>query len=50
MGGKGCGQGRVLQLQWGGMGGDPPNGSWGQTHIWGLSIIGALDNRGSKGL
>ena len=25
-------EGRVLQLQWG-MGGDPPNTSWGQTHI-----------------
>ena len=30
-------EGRVLQLQWG-MGGDPPNTSWGQTHIWGLPI------------
>ena len=28
-------EGRVLQLEWG-MGGDPPNTSWGQTHIWGL--------------
>ena len=34
--GTGCGQGSVLQLQWGGWGGDPPNGSWSQTHIWGL--------------
>ena len=29
-------EGRVLQLH-GGEGGDPPKGSWGQTHIWGLS-------------
>ena len=28
-------EGRVLQLQWGWE--DPPKGSWGQTHIWGLS-------------
>ena len=27
-------EGRVLQLQWG-MGGEPPNTSCGQTHIWG---------------
>ena len=27
---------RLLQLLLGGAGG-PPNGSWGQTHIWGLS-------------
>ena len=30
-------EGRVLQLQWGDVG-DPPNTSWGQTHIWGLPI------------
>ena len=30
-------EGRALQLQWG-MGGDPPNTSWGQTHIWGLPM------------
>ena len=29
-------EGRVLQLQWGDGGGDLPNTSWGQTHIWGL--------------
>ena len=32
-------EGRVLQLQWGM--GDPPNTSWGQTHIWGSQIWGA---------
>ena len=30
-------EGRVLHSQWG-FGGDLPKGSWGQTHIWGLSI------------
>ena len=30
-------EGRILQSQWGDGGGDPPKGSWGQTHIWGLS-------------
>ena len=34
-------EGRVLQLQWGMGGGDPPNTSWGQTHIWGLPTIRA---------
>ena len=34
-------EGRVLQLQWG-MGGDPPNTSWGQTHIWGLPETGCI--------
>ena len=23
-------------------GGDPPKSNWGQTHIWGLSILGKL--------
>ena len=36
-------EGRVLQLQGGGDGGDPPEGSWGRTHIWGLSIFGGPD-------
>ena len=31
-------EGRVLQLQLGMGGGDPPNTSWGQTHIWGFPI------------
>ena len=39
-------EGRVLQLQWG-MGGDPPNTSWGQTHIWGLRF--PIENGARKG-
>ena len=31
-------EGRVLQLQCGGMGGDLPKASWGWTHIWELPI------------
>ena len=34
-------EGRVLQLQWGD-GEDPSNSSWGQTHIWGLSMLGVI--------
>ena len=38
--GEGVGlEGRVLQLQLGGAVRDPVKDSWGQTHMWGLSIL-----------
>ena len=37
-GGKGFGLREGSSNYNGGLGGDPPNTSWGQTHIWGLPI------------
>ena len=44
VGREGLWSGKGPPVAMGGMGGGPPNGSWGQTHIWGLSKKQRHDN------